>query len=265
MGQKINPISLRIGITKGWSSRWFFPAKGEAATDGRYPYAKYLAEDEAIRSVIKARIMQAGIAGVDIERTSNNLRVLIKAARPGFIIGQGGKGIEDLTKAIDKALTKVRGPIVKGQKNRMNLSVNVEELKRTEVSAAYIGQQIVWDLEKRFPFRRTMKKYIESTMQNRDVKGIKIMLAGRLDGAEIARHESLRQGALPLQTLRGDIDYAAVTAFTTFGAIGIKVWIAKGEVFDRPVEQKPPAPNYRGMQQRDGGRFPANRPQQPQR
>ncbi|MFH1246502.1 MAG: 30S ribosomal protein S3 [Candidatus Liptonbacteria bacterium] len=227
MGQKINPISLRIGITKGWQSRWFFPGKGEGISEGRYPYAKYLAEDEAIRKVIKKKISQAGIAGVEVERTSNNLRVLIKAARPGFVIGQGGKGIEELSKAIEAALIKTRGPRAKAAK-KMNLSVNVEELKRTEVSASYVAQQIAWDLEKRMPFRRTMKKYIEGIMQNRDVKGVKLMLSGRLDGAEIARHEAMRKGELPLQTLRHDIDYGTNTAFTTFGTVGIKVWISRG-------------------------------------
>lgn len=253
MGQKINPISLRIGTTKGWQARWFFPAKGKDSVDSHYPYAKYLAEDEAIRTVIKNKISLAGIAGVEIERTSNSLKVLIKAARPGFVIGQGGKGIEELSKALEAALQKVRGPLTAGKKGRANLSVNVEELKRTEVSAAYIAQQIAWDLEKRMPFRRTVKKYVEGVMQNRDVRGVKVTLGGRLDGAEIARHESLRRGALPLQTIRQDIDYATNTAKTTFGTIGIKVWISKGEVFDRQIpEAKTMQPSYRGAP-REGG------------
>jgi small subunit ribosomal protein S3 len=239
MGQKINPISLRIGGTRGWTSRWFFPAKTNTPT-GRYPYAKLLEEDETVRRVIRERIAQAGVSGIDIERTSNSLRVLIKAARPGFIIGQGGKGIGELNNAIVAALHKLRGKEATGKKNAMALSVNVEELKRSEVSAVYIAQQMAWDLEKRMPFRRTMKKYIDQVMQNKEVKGAKILAGGRLDGAEIARHESTKQGQLPLQTLRTDIDYGTATALTTFGTIGIKVWIYKGEVFEKDKQEVSP-------------------------
>src|SRR5258708_7285312 len=185
MGQKVHPISYRLGITKNWPVRWFLK--------GGYP--KFLEEDEAIRNVIKKRIALAGIAGIEIERTQGNLRVLIRAARPGFIIGRGGKGMEDLNKAIGEALQKVRKI-----KAPIRISLNVEELKRTEVSAAYVGQQIAWDLEKRLPFRRTMKKCLEQVLQNRDVKGVKILLSGRLDGNEIARREWLSRGSIALQT-----------------------------------------------------------------
>lgn len=224
MGQKINPLSYRLGVTKNWPVRWFI--KGQ--------YAKLLEEDEAIRNVIKAKISQAGVSAIEIERTGTNLKIFIKAARPGFIIGRGGKGIEDLNKAIDMALRAVR----KTKKATGNLSVNVEELKRSEISATYIAQQIAWDLEKRMPFRRTMKKYLESIMQNRDVKGGKVFLSGRLDGNEIARRERLSRGSLPLQTLRADIDYGIATAFTTYGTIGIKVWIYKGEIFKKTVDTR---------------------------
>ena len=189
MGQKINPISLRINTTKNWPVRWFFPSKGNVSPLGRYPYAKLLEEDEVIRRVIKSRISQAGIAGVEIERTSNNLRIYIKAARPGFIIGQGGKGIEELSKAIEQGLKKLRSQ-KPGGKRDVSLSVNVEELKRSEISSAYLAQQIAWDLERRMTFRRVVKKHLDQTMQNREVKGVKILVSGRLDGAEIARHES---------------------------------------------------------------------------
>ena len=246
MGQKINPISFRIPESKTWTARWFFAAKGENSAAGKYPYRKFLEEDEAIRSAIKNKISLAGVAGVVIERTSNNLRILIKAARPGLIIGQGGKGIEDLSKAIDRELSKVRAKqkgspekLRHGAGNReMNLSVNVEELKRSEVSATYTAQQIAWDLEKRMPFRRLIKKYLEQIMQNREVKGAKIGAKGRLDGAEIARTEFLKQGALPLQTLRADIDYGTATAYTTYGTIGIKVWLYKGEVFNKSTNSE---------------------------
>lgn len=218
MGQKINPSSYRLGVTKNWPVRWFI--KGG--------YAKFLEEDEAIRKVIKARIGLAGISSIEIERTQGNLRVFIKAARPGLVIGRGGKGVEDLNKAIADAVRKVR-------KNKLPIpmSVNVEELKRSEISAPYVAQQIAWDLEKRMAFRRTMKKYIEQVAQSKEAKGVKIFLSGRLDGNEIARRERLVRGSLPLQTLRADIDYGTATAFTTYGTIGIKVWIYKGEIFDK--------------------------------
>ncbi len=224
MGQKINPNSYRLGISKGWPVRWFL--KGG--------YAKFLEEDEAIRKTINKRIGLAGVANIEIERTQGNLRVFIRAARPGLVIGRGGKGMEDLNKAVVDAIRKVRG----GTNTKIALSLNVDELKRTDVSAKYTAQQIAWDLEKRIRFRRTMKKYLEGILQNRDVKGAKILLKGRLDGNEIARNEHLAKGSLPLQTLRADIDYGTATAFTTYGTIGVRVWIYKGEVFKKAEKEK---------------------------
>ncbi len=222
MGQKINPLSFRMGVTKNWPVRWFL--KGG--------YRKYLEEDEAIRKTIHKKVGQAGISVIEIERTSNNLRVLIKAARPGFVIGRGGKGIEELTKAIEREIKKLR------RTKTVALSVNVEELKRSEISAVYVAQQIAWDLEKRLPFRRTMRKYLEQIMQNKETRGAKILLSGRLDGKEIARREWLRKGELPLQTLRADIDYGQATAFTTYGTVGIKIWIYKGEIFAKKTNMR---------------------------
>ncbi len=219
MGQKINPTSYRMGITKNWPARWYLK--------GNY---KFLEEDEVIRKIIHAKISLAGIAGLEIERTSNHLKILIKAARPGFVIGRGGKGIEDLTKALEIELKKIRDPKVKSP---VRLSVDIEELKRSETSSVYLAQQIAWDLEKRLPYRRTMKKYIEGVAQAQGVKGVKIFLSGRLDGNEIARREQMHRGSLPLQTLRADIDYGRATAFTTYGTIGIKVWVYKGEIFNK--------------------------------
>lgn len=230
MGQKINPKSLRMGVTKEWPVRWFFPSLGkDEGKAKKFNYAKFLEEDELIRNIIKKKISLAGIAAVEIERTASNLRIVVKAARPGLVIGRGGKGIEELSSTIEKGLKGLQGDNAK----KINLSLNVEELKRTEISATHIGQQIAWDLERRMPFRRTMKKYLDQVMQNRDVKGAKVLMSGRLGGAEIARRESLKAGALPLQTLRADIDYGKATAFTAFGTIGIKVWIYKGDVFNR--------------------------------
>ncbi len=230
MGQKINPNSYRLGIVRNWPVRWFLK-------DG---YVKYLQEDEAIRRVIREKIGLAGIAAVEIERTQGNLRIFIKAARPGLIIGRGGKGMDELNKAIADALRKVRKT-----KQAIPLSVNVEELKRSEVSAVYVAQQAAWDLERRMPFRRTMKKYLEQMMQNRDVKGAKIAMGGRLDGNEIARREFLSKGALPLQTLRADIDYGRATAKTTYGTIGIRVWVYKGEIFTKDIKEKGQAESKR--------------------
>jgi small subunit ribosomal protein S3 len=224
MGQKINPLSYRLGVTKNWPVRWFLKGK----------YGKFLEEDEAIRKVIKSKIGHAGIAAVEIERTAGNLKIFIKAARPGFIIGRGGKGIEELNKAIEQALKKVR----KTGKPIIGFNVNVEELKRSEISATYVAQQIAWDLEKRMPYRRTMKKYLDSIMQNKEVRGAKILLSGRLNGNEIARREWLSKNSLPLQTLRSDVDYGQATAFTTYGTVGVKVWIYKGEIFNEKTENK---------------------------
>jgi small subunit ribosomal protein S3 len=223
MGQKINPNSYRLGVSKGWPVRWFL--KGG--------YAKFLEEDEAIRNTINKKIALAGVAAIEIERTQGNLRVFIRAARPGLIIGRGGKGMEDLNKAVVDALKKVRKT-----RSTVALSLNVEELKRSDISARYTAQQIAWDLEKRILFRRTMKKYLEQILQNRDVKGAKILMKGRLDGNEIARNEHLSKGSLPLQTLRADIDYSTATAFTNYGTIGIHVWIYKGEVFKKTAKQE---------------------------
>ena len=222
MGQKIKPTSLRTGITRGWLANWF-PKKVN--------FKNSLEEDVLIRKTVNEKIGNAGIDKILIEKAGNNYRIFIKASRPGFIIGRGGKGIEDLTKLIEGKLKKLRKS--KGVLDQISLSLNIEELKRSEVSASVIAQNIAWDLEKRMPYRRTIKKYLEQILQNRDVKGAKIRVKGRLDGNEIARDEHLEKGNLPLQTLRADIDYAEATAYTIYGTIGVKVWIYKGEVFDK--------------------------------
>lgn len=223
MGQKINPNSFRIGVSKKWPVRWFI--KSDAP--------RMLEEDEAIRKTIYEKINQAGIADIEIERTSNKVIVNIKAARPGFVIGRGGKGIEDLNKLMQKRVAKIDG-----KKKNIPLSINVEELKRFDVSSAYVAQQIAWDIERRMPFRRLMKKYLDQIMQTQGVKGAKILMGGRLGGAEIARREWLKRGQLPLQTLRAVIDYSRATAHTTYGTIGIKVWIYKGDSFDEKAVAK---------------------------
>lgn len=222
MGQKIRPDSLRLGIIGTWKSRWF----------ARKSFGHQLEEDVLVRNLIHKQVDAAGIVRIDIERTANNnYRVTIKAARPGFIIGRGGKGIELLHKGIENALKKLfraRGTA----KPTFSVSLNIDELKRFEVMAVNVAQNIAADLEKRLPSRRVMKKHLDSLMQNKEVLGAKIHFSGRIDGAEIARRQWLAKGRLPLQTLRANIDYGEATAFTTYGTVGIKVWVYKGEVFE---------------------------------
>lgn len=222
MGQKIRPNSLRIGVIRGWLGNWF-PKKNK--------FGASLEEDVLIRKIINEKIGNAGIDSILIEKAGENYRVTIKASRPGIIIGRGGKGAEDLTKLLESKLNKLR----KNRKieEKIFLSLNIEELKRQEVSANVVAQNIAWDLEKRISHRRTIKKYLEQIMQNRDVQGAKVLAKGRLDGAEIAREQHLSKGKLPLQTLRANIDFGVATAHTTYGTIGIKVWIYKGDVFEK--------------------------------
>jgi len=221
MAQKIKPISLRLNVLKNWRSRWFVDRKMRRFI---------LEEDALIRQIINQDLREAAVVKTEIERTSNACRVIITTARPGFIIGRGGKGIEELTKKINKKISilhrknKISEPI--------NINLSVVELSRMEVSAQIIAQNIALDLEKRHKFRRTIKKYLSEIMSHKEVKGAKIKVSGRLDGAEIARREWVMNGKLPLTNLRADIDYGEATAFTTYGAVGIKIWINKGEKFN---------------------------------
>lgn len=219
MGHKIRPDTYRLGINKGWSLR-LFPKKN---------LREVLEENVLIRKIIKQRIRQAGIDKIDIEKNDNTYRVFIKVARPGLVIGRGGQGIEELSALLEKELAKLSRKKISKEKVRIN--INVEELKRTDISAAVIAQNIAFDLEKRMPYRRMIKKQLENIMQNRDVKGAKIKLSGVVDGpSSISRREWLKKGELPLQTLRSNIDYGEATAFTVGGTVGIKVWIYKGEI-----------------------------------
>lgn len=220
MGHKIKPTSLRIGIIKDWSSRWY-PKKENAR--------HLLEEDLLIRKIVKEKISSAGIDNLSIERFGESIKIYIRAAKPGLIIGRGGKGIEDLTKVLEKNIGKLR--LLKNLKKLAGLSLNVEELKRWDISAAVTAQNMANDIERRLPFRRVIKKALEEILQHKDVLGAKVKVSGRLNGSEIARDEALSKGKIPLQTLRANIDYAEATAFTTYGTIGVKVWINKGEVF----------------------------------
>jgi len=212
MGQKISPHSLRLGINKDWSSRWF----------GGRKYTDYLKDDLKVRTFLEKKLKNMGVDRIELERGTDSLNVIVYTSRPGFLIGRGGTGIEELKSQIRRLL-----------KNKIAVRLEIQEVKSPELSARIMGESIVEQIEKRIPFRRILKQSISKIMSNRQAKGVKIMLGGRLDGAEIARSEHLEEGSLPLQTLRADIDFAKVTAHTTYGTIGVKVWIYKGEVFNK--------------------------------
>ncbi|MBU2037260.1 30S ribosomal protein S3 [Patescibacteria group bacterium] len=223
MGQKVNPVAFRLGGTQNWKSRWFTTKR----------YQEFLKEDYLIRDFLTTKLTKAGVDKIEIERSANFLSVIIVAARPGLIIGRGGSGVEDLKKEIKSLLARKLKKAVK-----MDLRLTIEEVKDAEIRASIVAQGIAEQIEKRLPFRRVLKQTIERVAQSRDVQGVKIMMGGRLDGNEIARHEWLRKGRIPLQTLRADIDYAQVTAFTTYGTVGIKVWIYKKEEVVKKKEEK---------------------------
>ena len=206
MGQKVNPIGLRLGIVKTWDSRWY----------AEKVYSKFLQEDILIRRYIKEKLHHAGISKVEIERTANRAKISIRAARPGIIIGQKGAEIEKLQKELQKMAQR-------------EISINIQEVRRVEVDATLVAENIALQLERRVAFRRAMKKSVTASMKF-GAQGIKIACSGRLGGAEIARAEWYREGRVPLHTLRADIDYGSAEARTTYGAIGIKVWIYRGEV-----------------------------------
>tara|TARA_B100000676_G_scaffold304745_1_gene357570 strand:+ start:382 stop:1005 length:624 start_codon:yes stop_codon:yes gene_type:complete len=206
MGQKTNPIGLRLGINRTWSSIWFDEKN----------YAEKLHEDIIIRNFIKNKIKDASISKVNIERTAKSITVTIYTSRPGIVIGKGGSEVEKLKKNLSKLI-------------QADVNVNVSEIKRPALSCELVGQSIAQQLEKKINYRRAVKKSIQSTM-SMGAEGIKIQIAGRLNGIDIARSETFKEGRIPLHTLRSDIDYAHVEALTTFGIIGIKVWIFKGEI-----------------------------------
>ena len=206
MSHKVDPISNRLGIIKDWNSKWFNKKKR----------ADYLREDSLIRDFIKKKLAKAAIERIVIERSANLINIIIYSARPGIIIGRGGTGVEELKKEIKKKIQE-----------KSEVRLDIQEIRKSEVSAVLVGQNIAEQLEKRMPFRRVLKKSIDQVSQNKNVKGVKIAVKGRLDGTEMARREWLKDGRIPLQTLRADIDFAKVNAYTTYGVVGIKVWIYK--------------------------------------
>jgi small subunit ribosomal protein S3 len=215
LGQKVNPHGLRLGIIKTWDAKWY------ADKD----YAKNLHEDIKIRKFLKAKLYTAGVSKIETERAANRLKITIHTAKPGMVIGRGGSGIEQIKANLKKMTDK-------------NVDVNIAEVKQADLDATLVAENIAAQLERRIAFRRAMKQSVSRTMRM-GAKGIKVMVGGRLGGAEIARSEGYREGSIPLHTLRADIDYGTAEAHTTYGRIGVKVWIYKGEVL--PEAKKPAA------------------------
>lgn len=215
MGQKVNPHGLRVGIIKDWDSHWFVDKKDIAAN---------IKEDNEIRNLLKKKYYQAAISKIMIERAASKITITISTARPGVLIGKQGAEIEVIKKTV--------ASLCKGK----TISINISEVKKPDADAQLVAEGIAGQIEKRVSFRRAMKQAIGRCMRS-GIKGVKVMVSGRLDGAEIARSESYHEGSIPLQTLRADIDYGFAEAHTTFGVIGIKCWIYKGEVIGAPKKK----------------------------
>ncbi len=218
MSHTVHPFSHRLNIIRDWRSRWF-GVRGQ--------YSENLRGDILVREFLAEKLRGFYLSGVEIERSQKTFRIIIKTSRPGMIIGKSGEGAVKLKNDIVKMLT--RASVVIPQE----LKIDIEETRSPESNAAIVAQMIAEGIEKRLPFRRVMKQMIEKVMANRDVKGVKIYLGGRLGGAEMARTEEQKKGRIPLQTFRADIDFARDKAHMTYGDIGIKVWIYKGEIFDK--------------------------------
>ena len=210
MGQKVSPISLRVGVIRGWESCWY--AKGRL-------YSNQLHEDLKLRRYLKEKLKHAGVAKIEMERAANKLKVIISTARPGVVIGKKGVGIDSLKEDLQKMTPS-------------EIQVNIQEVRKPDVDAQLVAENIATQLEKRVSWRRALKKAIASAIRG-GVRGIKVQVSGRLDGAEIARTEWYNEKSVPLHTLRADIDYGTAEALTTYGVIGLKVWIYKGDILSQ--------------------------------
>lgn len=224
MSHTVHPYSHRLGIIRDWKSRWFA---------GKGKYQAYLKSDVLLREFFDLRFRGMYVSDTQIERNEKTLHIIIRTSRPGILIGRQGEGAVKLKADILKFLEKNGTKLGKNQE----LKLDIEEIRSPESNSAIVAQMIAEGLEKRLPFRRVMKQMIEKVMANRDVKGVRIFLGGRLGGAEMARVEDMKKGQVPLQTLRADIDFAREKAHMTYGDIGIKVWIYKGEVFNKAKNQ----------------------------
>ena len=226
MTHKVHPKSFRIKRIEDFNVRGFYGKK----------MAEYLEEDFLIKDFLREKFAQASVANIEIEHTSTKLGVIIETARPGLIIGRGGEGAEALKKEIEYIIGKGKksalAKVAAEKEKKREIKIDVKEVKNPWISAALVGQMSAQQIEKRIPFRQVLKRNIERIMQNREVKGVRMEVSGRLNGIEIARREWLTQGRMPRQTIRADIDYAQAEAYCTYGVIGIKVWIYKGEKFE---------------------------------
>jgi len=207
LGQKVNPIGLRLGIVKTWESRWYA---------GKKKYADYILEDHNIRKFIKKKLFHAGIARIEIERSAKRVRLRIFTARPGIVIGKKGSEIEKLKKELEQVVSQ-------------EVLIDIQEVRKPEVDAQLVAENVAQQIERRVAFRRAMKRGVSSAMRF-GAQGVKIICSGRLGGAEMARTEWYKEGRIPLHTLRADIDYGFIEARTTYGVIGVKVFIFKGEI-----------------------------------
>lgn len=218
MTHTVHPYSHRLGILRDWKSKWF--------TGNPQQYREFLKCDISVREYLKKRLRGQYVSDISIERNQNELRIIVKTSRPGIIIGRSGEGAQKLKADIAKVVNKLNLSEVP------NIKIDIEEVRSPDSDAAIVGYMIAEGLEKRMPFRRVLKQTVEKVMANRDVKGVRISLSGRLGGAEMARTEHIKKGRIPLQTFRADIDFAREKAFLTYGVIGIKVWIYKGDIFE---------------------------------
>ncbi len=220
MSHTVHPYAHRLGIIRDWKSRWF--------ADGQ-TYRDFFKSDTLLREWFDKRFRGMYVSGVEIERSVKSLRIVIRTSRPGMLIGRSGEGATKLRADVLSFMAKNKMALPKG----VELKIDIEEIRSPESNAAIVAQMCAEALEKRLPFRRVMKQMIEKVMANRDVKGVRIFLGGRLGGAEMARVEDMKKGRVPLQTFRADVDFAREKAHMTYGDIGIKVWIYKGEVFNK--------------------------------
>ncbi len=221
MSHTVHPYAHRLGILRDWKSRWFA---------SNADYRKNLRGDIMLREFLEKKLRGFYIGAIEMERNAKSFRLIIKTSRPGMVIGRSGEGAQKLKAEITKFITKNKLPLP------ADFKMDIEEIKAPEASAAIVAQMIAESLEKRMTFRRVMKQTIEKVMACREVKGVKIYLGGRLGGADMARTEVLKKGRIPLQTLRADIDFAREKAHMTYGDIGIKVWIYKGDIFEKDIK-----------------------------
>ncbi len=223
MGQKVHPRGFRLGVLYSWPSKWF----------GKKNFREMLQEDTRIREFLERKLKEAGVAGIEIERSPRLITITVQTSRPGLIIGRGGAGVEQLKNEVKKQISAAN--------QKMEVKVNIEEIRNPYGHAKLVAQAVAEQLEKRVAFRRIMKQMAEKVMEAQNVKGVKIAVSGRLNGSDMGRREWLAKGNIPLHTIRANIDFACYTARTTYGAVGVKVWIYSGEVFEKsaaPVKKK---------------------------